>query len=342
MKKLRSPLLLVLAAFIWGAAFSAQSIGTEFLGPFSFNGIRFIIGALVLLPVAILIDMNSRKKNSSMLSGSDIESTTKKYLKKHPDRTDVSLEELICFRKHQTVKAGIICGCVLFIASNLQQYGITYVTPGQAGFITALYVILVPIFAVIAGKRGSAFTWICAVLAVIGMYFLCLSDSEDTINLFGNISVFGLFEMNSRYFGYIIEFLCAIGFTFHIIVIDKFSPGLNGVKISCIQFFTAGILSFIFMIITEDITFSDIVSCILPLLYTGVFSSGIAYTLQIVGQKNTPPTIASLLMSLESVFSALTGWMFLHIKMSAGEIIGCIIVFTAIIISQLPFAQPKE
>ena len=245
MKKLRSPLLLVLAAFIWGAAFSAQSIGTEFLGPFSFNGIRFIIGALVLLPVAILIDMSSRKKNSSMLSGSDIESTTKKYLKKHPDRTDVSLEELICFRKHQTVKAGIICGCVLFIASNLQQYGITYVTPGQAGFITALYVILVPIFAVIAGKRGSAFTWICAVLAVIGMYFLCLSDSEDTINLFGNISVFGLFEMNSRYFGYIIEFLCAIGFTFHIIVIDKFSPGLNGVKISCIQFFTAGILSFI-------------------------------------------------------------------------------------------------
>lgn len=342
MKKLKSPLLLVLAAFIWGAAFSAQSLGTEFLGAFSFNGIRFIIGGLVLLPVALFVDKLAQKKNPSMLSSSDYECITKKYQKRYPDKENFTQEELIRFREKQTIKGGIVCGCFLFIAANLQQYGISYVTPGQAGFITALYVILVPIFAVLAGKRGTVFTWICALLAILGMYFLCLSESEDTLSLFGQVSVLGLFDINSRYWGYIIEFLCAIGFTFHIMVIDRFSPGLNGVKISCIQFLTAGTLSIICMFFTEDISGSDIANCILPLLYTAVFSCGIAYTLQIVGQKNTPPTIASLLMSLESVFSVLTGWLFLNIKLSVSEIIGCVIVFSAIVISQLPFAQPKD
>lgn len=308
MKNLGSKLLLVLAAFIWGAAFSAQSVGTQYLGPFSFNGIRFLIGGVALLLLCIITDVCSGKQKR----------TEGKALRK------------------KNIGAGILCGIVLCIAASFQQYGISYVTPGQSGFITALYVILVPIIGVFLGKKGTAKTWLCAGLAIVGMYFLCLFGANGAEESVTQLQLFGRFTVNARWFGYGIEFLCAIAFAFHILVIDKYSPGCNGVKVSCVQFLTAGVLCMLAAVIFEKISFQSVWDCIFPLLYTGVCSCGIGYTLQIVGQKRTKPATASLLMSLESVFSALTAWMFLKIRMSGAEIIGCAIVFSAIVISQLP------
>lgn len=315
MKALRSNLLLVLAAFIWGAAFSAQSASTEYIGPFTFNGIRFIIGGIVLIPVVYLTRRKGRAAGSedtqpgSGGSVSDEASTPKTAT---PD-----------FKKH--LLPGIVCGIILAVASSLQQQGLVLGTSaGKAGFITALYVILVPVFEIFLGKRGTLFTWISAILAVAGMYLLT-SITEGGLCM-----------------GDFLEILCAIGFTVHIIVIDRMTGSLNGVLISCIQFFSAGILCLPVMFLCETVSFSAILSCMGPILYAGVCSCGIAYTLQIIGQKNTQPVVASLLLSLESVFSVITAWLFLGSTLSSREIAGCAIVFFAIILAQIPVKQKKK
>lgn len=293
MKKLKSAMLLVLAAFIWGAAFSAQSVGMEYIGPFTFNGIRFIIGGIVLLPVIAVL---------------------KRFKPDSAAKTDI-LKSLI--------PRGAACGAILAVAASLQQIGIIYTSPGKAGFITALYVILVPIFGLFLGKRSSALLFVSSALAVVGMFFLCISG-EAGINR-----------------GDFLVFLCAIAFTFHILVIDRLAPDVDGVSLSCVQFFTAGILCSAVALFTEEINFASIIDAAFPLLYTGVLSSGVAYTLQIVGQKKTPPVLASLLLSLESVFSVITAWLFLNDTLSGREIAGCIIVFAAIVLAQLPIGQKK-
>lgn len=287
MKSLKYNLLLVLAAFIWGAAFSAQSAGMDYLGPFTFNAIRFIIGSLVLIPVIVLIDKKKLKNGEKVSTFKD------------------------------NLKAGVLCGIILCTATSFQQIGIIYTSAGKAGFITALYVIMVPIVGIFFGKKNRLLLWISAAMAVCGMYLLTLS---------------GGFGINK---GDVLVFICSIVFTLHILVIDKYAPSLDGVKISSIQFMTSGVICAVIVPFTEKVTLSSVWDCRIPILYAGILSCGVAYTLQIVGQQKTQPVVASLLLSLESVFSVITAWLFLGESLTGREIIGCVIVFIAIILAQI-------
>lgn len=282
---------LLLTAFIWGVAFVAQSVGMDYIGPFTFNCVRSIIGGLVLIPLVVIL----RKKN----------------------RADKTAEEAKEYKKN-TVIGGICCGICLCVASNFQQFGIMHTTVSKAGFITALYIIIVPILGIFMKKRVAPIVWVSSVIAVIGFYLLSIS---------GRVSI------NK---GDILVLICAVLFSVHILVIDYFSPKGEGVTISCIQFFTSGILCGIMMFLFENPQIKDILAAYLPILYAGVMSCGVAYTLQIVGQKNMDPTVASLILSLESVFSALAGWLILGQGLSGKELIGCSLVFVAVLLAQMP------
>ena len=282
---------LLLTAFIWGVAFVAQSVGMDYIGPFTFNCVRSIIGGLVLIPLVVILG----KKN----------------------RADKTAEEAKEYKKN-TVIGGICCGICLCVASNFQQFGIMHTTVGKAGFITALYIIIVPILGIFMKKRVAPIVWVSSVIAVIGFYLLSIS---------GQVSI-------NR--GDILVLICAVLFSVHILVIDYFSPKGEGVMISCIQFFTSGILCGVLMFLFENPQIKDILAAYLPILYAGVMSCGVAYTLQIVGQKNMDPTVASLILSLESVFSALAGWLILGQGLSGKELIGCSLVFVAVLLAQMP------
>ena len=294
-EKLKNRLLLVLVALIWGVAFVAQSEGAKDVGPYTFNAVRMIIGGLVLLPCIKIMDA---------------------FRAKEPDAPREKGGKALWL-------GGLCCGVVLFLASTLQQVGILYTTAGKAGFITALYIVLVPILGLFFGRKTGAALWISVALAVVGMYFLCMT---------GSLSL-------GR--GEALCMLCALFFAVHITVIDHFSPDVDGVRMSCIQFFVCGGLSVVLMFLFEKPDIHKIVSAWLPILYTGVLSSGVAYTLQIVAQKNVNPTVASLLMSLESVFSALAGWAILGQGLSGRELFGCALLFAAIILAQLPIGKRK-
>lgn len=295
MKKfsLKSSLLLFLAAFIWGVAFVAQSVGMDYMGPLTFNGARFLMGSLVLLPFVLL----RRKQN------------------KKAGRAPASLKT--------TIIGGVCCGLALCSAALFQQYGIMYTTVGKAGFITTLYIILVPFFGIFLKKRIPGKVWIGAVIAAAGMYLLCMSERLAL----------------SR--GDTLVFICAILFSVHILVIDHFSPMADGVELSCIQFLTAGIIGSMGAILFEQPTLQCLIDGMIPLAYAGILSSGVAYTLQVIGQKDMDPTVASLILSMESVFSALAGWMILHQKLSGRELFGCVLVFMAVILVQLPEKKHK-
>ena len=302
-KKLRGNLLLLLTALIWGSSFVAQRAGMDYIGPFTFNGIRSLIGGIVLIPVILLL----KKINGR---GADQETAP------------LSEEEKRAERKTLLI-GGISCGVVLFIASSLQQIGVVYTTAGKAGFITALYIVLVPILGIFIGKKIRPIIWLCVALSVVGLYLLCMT---------------GGFSLSK---GDLLVLLCALAFAVHILVIDYFSPKTNGVKLSCIQFFVCGIISLFPMFIVENPVWSEILSCWVPILYAGVLSCGVAYTLQIVAQKDTDPTVASLLLSLESVFAVISGVIILHEHIAGRELIGCIIMFAAIIIAQLPSKEER-
>ena len=214
---------------------------------------------------------------------------------------------------------GILCGTALFAASALQQIGIQYTTVGKAGFITALYIVLVPVCGLFVRKRVQPKVWLAVLIAVAGLYLLCMTD--------------GSFSLQK---GDLLVLACALGFTIHILVIDHFSPLVDGIKMSCIQFFTCSILSAVCMALFETVNVSNLLHAWIPILYVGILSSGVGYTLQIIGQKGLNPTMASLLMSLESVFSVLAGWIFLHQALSGRELSGCILMFAAIVLVQLP------
>lgn len=292
MKKLsiKSMILLVLTALIWGMAFVAQSVGMNYIGPFTFNCIRSIMGGLVLIPYILFFD--KREKGEA------------KQEKKEDAKT--------------LLIGGICCGLALCIASNLQQIGIKYTTVGKAGFITALYIVLVPIFGIFLRKKVSGRVWLSVAISVVGLYLLCITDE---------------FRIGK---GDFFVLLCALVFTIHILVIDYFSPKVNGIKLSCIQFLVAGILSGVPMLISEKPSISTILAAWAPLLYAGIMSCGVGYTLQIVAQKDADPTIASLILSLESVFSVLAGWLILGQTLAGKEIVGCVLMFAAIILAQLP------
>ena len=293
--KLKNAVILALTAFIWGTAFVAQSVGMDYLGPFTFNGVRNFIGGFALLPcIALLQKLEGKKK--TMHEG------TKKDL----------------------LIGGVACGVCLFAASSLQQIGIQYTTTGKAGFITAFYSVLVPVFGIFLHKKTGWKVWAAVVISIIGLYFLCITEK---------------FSIGK---GDVLIFLCALIFALHIMVIDYFSPKVDGVKMSCIQFFVCGVVSLIPMFLVETPTVNGILMSMGPLLYAGVLSSGVAYTLQIIGQKNVNPAIASLILSLESCFAVLAGWIVLGQKLSVRESIGCILMFTAIILAQLPDKEKCE
>lgn len=302
-KKLKGNLMLLLTALIWGSSFVAQRAGMEYIGPFTFNVLRSLIGGLTLIPVILIIGRSKSPEAQEAKDASESQTLEK-------DRKTLLL-------------GGVCCGLALFIACSLQQVGIVYTTAGKAGFITALYIVLVPILGVFIGKKVRPIIWFCIVLSVAGLYLLCMKDG------------FSL----SR--GDFLVLLCALFFSIHILVIDHFSPKTSGVKLSCIQFFVCGILSLIPAFAFEEFNWGQILSCWVPILYSGVLSCGVAYTLQIVAQKNTEPAVASLLLSLESVFAVISGVLILHESITLKEFCGCAIMFIAIIVAQLPSKEER-
>lgn len=294
-KQLKGSLLLLLTAMIWGASFVAQSVSMDLIGPFTFQCIRSILGAAVLLPVIAVLD----KINGT------------------PARARTSEQ-----RNNQR-KAGLVCGAIFFIACNLQQLGMCTTSAGKAGFITAMYIVLVPIAGLFLKKKAGWNIWIGVTIALCGLYLLCITDG---------------FRINT---GDLLILLCAFAFTAHILAIDHFSPFVDGVRLSCTQFAVNAVLSGICMFLFESPSVDTILACALPIAYSGICSCGIAYTLQIIGQKYTRPTIASLLMSLESVFAVLFSWLLLDESLSAREGIGCVLMFAAIVLAQIPIRSKK-
>lgn len=286
--KTKNAFMLILTAFIWGTAFVAQSVGMDYLGPFTFNGVRSIIGGIALLPCIILLNrINGVSENAG---GS----------------------------RRDLIIGGIACGLLLFAASSLQQVGIQYTAAGKAGFITAFYIVIVPVLGIFLRKKIGWKVWLAVALALAGLYFLCITEK---------------FSIGK---GDILIFICALVFSVHILVIDHFSPKVDGVKMSCIQFFVCGIVSLPLMFALETPRITAMFAGIVPLLYAGVLSCGVAYTLQIIGQKNVNPAVASLILSLESCFSVLAGWLVLGERLSVRESSGCVLMFAAIILAQLP------
>ncbi len=288
MKKMKSNLMLLLTALIWGSAFVAQSVGMDAVGPWTFGCLRNFIGGTTLLILMPVLDR----------------------LRGNPAEADWHNSHLLA--------GGLACGLVLGIAGTTQQFGILYTTVGKAGFITSLYVVLVPLLSLFLGRKVRGIVWLSAVIAVAGLYFLSMSESA----------------LPGR--GDLLVLASAFVFSVHIMVIDHFSPLTDGVRLSCLQFFTAGLFCLGPMLMLEKPVWAQIAAGAGAILYAGVLSSGAAYTLQILGQKDADPTAASLILSLEAVFAALTGFLILHQSLSLRELGGCALMFTAIILAQLP------
>lgn len=289
---LRQSLLLFLTATIWGVAFVSQSVGMDYVGPFTFNAARSLIGAAVLVPCIFLLQKLQRREQG-------------REVHRKEDRKTL-------------LTGGICCGVILAVASSFQQFGLQYTTVGKAGFITAMYIILVPLFGIFLKKRVGLRIGISVVVAVAGLYLLCMTES---------------LRLEA---GDVLVLICAVVFSFHIMVIDHFSPLVDGVKMSCIQFLVCGILCSIGMFVFEEPSLSMLFAAWKPILYAGVMSCGVAYTLQIIGQKGMNPTVASLIMSLESVISVLAGFVLLGEVLSGRELAGCVLMFAAIVLAQLP------
>ena len=297
---LRQSMLLLLTAAIWGVAFVAQSVGMDYVGPFTFNAVRSLLGGIVLIPCIVLLKrINAGSKDTA--GAAECESGDPAGQRK------------------VLLTGGVACGVLLCIASNLQQFGIMYTSVGKSGFITAMYIVLVPVLGIFLKKKAGIKIWCSVAIAVGGLYLLCMTDSGFSIQK-----------------GDLLLLLGAVIFSFHILTIDYFSPKVDGVKMSCIQFFTCGILSMVCMFLFEQPQIGAILQAWMPIVYAGVLSCGVAYTLQIVGQKGMNPTVASLILSMESVISVIAGWLILHQKLSGRELLGCVLMFAAIILVQLP------
>ena len=288
--------ILMITAFIWGTAFVAQSVGMDYVGPFTFITSRYILGGMFLIPCIFILDKADKK------SLNDKRKSNKKTL----------------------IIAGVLCGTALFTASSFQQIGMQYTSVGKSGFITSLYIIIVPLIGLLFKHKVSVKVWLSVVISLVGLYLLCINESFSI----------------SR--GDFFILICAFVFSIHILIIDKYSNMVDGVKMSCIQFFTAGLLGAVPMFIFEDPQINNILNALTPILYAGIMSSGVAYTLQIMGQKYTSPVLATLIMSLESVFAVLSGWIILGETLSIKESIGCCLVFAAIILAQLPDMKNKK
>lgn len=288
MKKqtLKGNLLLLITALIWGVSFVSQRVGMETIGPNTFNGLRTMLGAMVLVPFILMRDKAGKSKTTD---------------------------------RKKLLTGGLLCGVLLCLASTLQTWGMVYTTSGKSGFITAMYMIIVPIIGLFIGKRLRLFTVLGIACGVAGMYLLTIGGASLTLNI-----------------GDLMTLVCAVVFAFHIMVIDRLSGEVDGVKLSCLQFLVSGTINILLMFLLEHPDWSLVLSCAVPILYAGVLSCGVAYTLQIIGQQYAEPTPASIIMSLESVFAVLAGAILLNETLRPGEILGCVLMFAAIIIVQLP------
>ncbi|MGN1148785.1 MAG: DMT family transporter [Lachnospiraceae bacterium] len=306
-KTLRNSFLLFLTACIWGLAFVSQSKGMEVMGPFSFNGIRSLMGAAVVFPL-VLFRLRGRKEEAA---------------KRGENGTGIDWKV--------TLLGGLLCGLAYTAASNFQQFGLSFTSIGKAGFITTLYIIFVPILGIFLKKRVPGVVWIGALMAAVGMYLLCMTESF------------------SLTIGDTFVFICALLFAVHILIIDYYSPKTEGVILSCMQLFVCGVISLLLAFVLEKPTLEQVRISLVPLLYAGIMSCGVAYTLQIIGQKGMNPTVASLILSLESVVATLAGWLAYRMgflktdqTLTARQILGCAIVFAAVILVQLPIGKKNK
>lgn len=294
-RPLRQTIFPLITAFIWGTAFVAQSVGAEHLEAMTVNAVRYAIAGAFLLPVLA-------------------------FLRRHTPPRAVSEQRRA---RRELLTGGLACGFMLALSSGLQQFGIAYTTAGKAGFITALYIVLVPLLGLFFHKRVPLLIWGSVAIAVAGLYLLCIKE-DFSIGM-----------------GDVFMLLCALSFSGHILVIDHFTSHTDSIPLACAQFFFAALFSGFVMLFFEHPTLHKLQEGIVPLLYLGIFSSGIAYTLQIVAQKDSDPTIISLLLSLESVFAVLAGAVLLNEAMSGREITGCLLMFVAVILAQLPTSADK-
>ena len=299
MKRAYSNLALLITAMIWGSAFVAQSVGMDHVGAFTFQSIRSFLGAAALLPFLLFTE---RRKRRMVSDWKPLDSVGRKQL----------------------LKGGAACGVMLTIASLFQQIGIAYTTVGKAGFITSMYLILVPILGIFLHKRVPAKIWICVAVAAVGLYFL---------------SIHGSFSLSR---GDTLVIICAFCFALHILFVDHFVARSDSVKLSFLQLLTSGILAGVLMLSVDHPTLAQIQAGALPILYAGILSSGVGYTLQVVGQKGANPTTATLLMSLESVFSVLAGILLLRQIPTLREAFGCVLIFAAVIFAQVPVWEKRE
>ena len=309
--------LLLIGAFIWGTTFVAQSMGTNHLDAFSFNCIRNFIGVFALVPV-LLWQFFTKTTNANTVQSETICDNS-------PNSKSTSLLwHLRATFTHNLIIGGIITGTALCLASNFQQMGIEHSTVGKSAFITTLYIVLVPLLGLFFKKKLSLQIWCGVILAMTGLYLLCMKNETFVLEI-----------------GDIYLLLCAFFFTIQITAVDYFAPKVNCIALSMMQFWVTAVLSGICMLFNELPTWENILGAMIPLLYAGVLSSGVAYTFQIIGQKHLAPAVASLIMSLESVFATLAGWIILHEILSTKELIGCGLVFAAVILTQLPFPTKK-
>lgn len=296
MKKVKGEILLFITAIIWGTAFVAQIVGMEHIGPFTFTASRTLIGALSLIPVIILMDKRKKKDLNGAL----------------PKKNNLDL-----------IKGGVACGLAMFGGISFQQYGLQFTTAGKAGFITALYIVLVPIIGLFLGKKVKKSVWLGVGLGVIGLYLLSVTEGltiskGDLIVLFGTLF-----------------------WALHILFIDHFAPKVDGLKMSFIQFVVSGLISLIIALTFENVSFKALSQSAFPILYAGIIVVGIAYTLQIIGQNGTNPTAAAIIMSMESVFAAISGMIILRETMSLREIVGCVLMFAAVLVAELQPSKKK-
>ena len=294
-KQLRGTLALVLTTVIWGSAFVSQSIGMNYVGPFTFQTFRCFLAVLGLLPVIALVDLKQKDRKNFFTRWADV----------------------------KLWKAGILCGIPLFFACNLQQMGLVETDAGKSGFLTAMYIVFVPVIGIFRKKETSFMVPISVGLAVVGLYFLsCMGVTQISI---GDLLTIG----------------CAVMFAVQITFVDIFAPSVDPLRLNAIQALVCGVLTCVLMLLTETPSLSALAKCTIPLAHTGFLSMGIAYSLQIVGQKDLPPTPAAIIMSLESVVAVLFGCLFLQETMTGWEILGCVLLFIAVILSQIP-VKPRQ
>jgi len=295
MSILQSNVVLLLAAAIWGFAFVAQRVGMEYVGPFTFNGVRFALGALSLVPLIL-------------------------FYKQRADEKELKKQDL-----KKVVGVGMLAGMVLFLGASLQQMGLVYTTAGKAAFITCLYIVFVPVVGIFLKQYISMMTWLGSIIAIGGLYLLCVKDS--------------LFIS----YGEVLELIGALFWTFHILLIDRFSCQVDVLKLSFFQFVTCSMLSLLTAFCIETVSLEHIRQALVPILYGGIFSVGIAYTLQVVGQKYAQPSHVAIILSMETVFAAIGGWLILDEKLGLQELVGCAIMLAGMLLSQLQTQQqPQE